>query len=78
VYVDDTRYPSSEFILITDEGEPWFDERFDRLLVSKVLLTKGVQAAGSVECSNGGTSIRVCMWMKKPQLCAELIGMDRK
>jgi hypothetical protein len=31
------------------EGEPWFDEGFDQLLVSKVLLTKGVQAAGSVE-----------------------------
>jgi len=40
--------------------ELWFDEGFDRLLVSKVLLTKGVQVAGSVVCGdNGGTSISV-------------------
>jgi len=41
----------------------WFNEGFDRLFVSKVLLSKGVQAAGSVVCGdNGGTSISVCRW----------------
>ena len=44
-------------------SEPWFDEGFDRLLVSKVLLTKGVQAAGSVVGGdNSSTSISVCGW----------------
>ncbi|KEH38428.1 hypothetical protein MTR_2g070860 [Medicago truncatula] len=39
-------------------SELWFDEGFDRLLLSKVLLTKVVQVAGSVVCGdNGGTVV---------------------
>jgi len=47
----------------TDVSELWFNEGFDQLFVSKVLLTKGVQATGSVVCrDNGDTSINVCGW----------------
>lgn len=53
--------PSSSPRDPTVVSESWFNEGFDRLFVLKVLLTNGVQAAGSVVCEdNSGTSISVC------------------
>ncbi|MCI78176.1 hypothetical protein A2U01_0099446, partial [Trifolium medium] len=49
----------------------WFDEGFDRLLVSKVFLTKGGQAASPVECSSNGGACVTSVWMKKLPLDGE-------